>query len=150
MSGLHRARASSAHHQETFFGERFAQEGDLAEHRVRTQKGVSAHYPNTLSGVASFQKAVKSLADGMVVQGPPFGLLPGDGMLAGVDVVPVHLGIVALAEGGFIGRVVPGVEFFDAVQGFACGGIGGLVPGGGLWLAVVGRGHGILFCEVQI
>jgi hypothetical protein len=24
------------------------------------------------------------------------------------------------------------------------------VPGGGLWLAVVGRGHGILFCEVQI
>jgi hypothetical protein len=24
------------------------------------------------------------------------------------------------------------------------------VPGGGLWLAVVRRGHGILFCEVQI
>ena len=108
-----------------------------------------AHDPDTLLGVASLQEAVKSPADGMVVQSPPFSLLLGAGMLAGADIVPVHPGIVASVAGGFVGRVVPGVEFLGAVQGFACGGIGSLVPGGGLWRVVVGLGHGVLFSVVQ-
>jgi hypothetical protein len=57
-----------------------------------------------VASIAPFKEAVQSLADGMVVQGPPFRLLFGAGMLTGADVVPVHLGIVALVAGGFVGR----------------------------------------------
>ena len=85
----------------------------------------------------------------MVMQGPPLRLLLGAGLFAGADVVPVHLGIVALVARAFVGRIEPGVEFLGAVQGLTSGGLGDFVPGGGL-RSVMGRyGHVLRLVEYK-